>query len=76
MCRCKKPSSTGKIFLLGLLVGGVYGMLFAKKAGTELRKELQQSKTPLADFLRAGAEMDLSFLGFLRKKIKTAIQKK
>ncbi len=59
-------------FFTGLLAGGIYGMLFTKTAGPELRMKIKKSKKPCADLFIAGAEMDMSFI----KWVINAIRKK
>ncbi len=57
-----------------MILGGIYGMLFTKIAGSDLRKKLKKSKSPLRDLFIAGAEMDLNFMKWtiemIRKKFK------
>jgi hypothetical protein len=69
-CPKKRSHSCAKTaFVAGIMIGGVYGMLFAKTAGKELRTKLKKSKTPMVDFIEAGAEMDLEFVKFIREKV-------
>ncbi len=76
-CRARKSHCCGKgIFALGVIAGAVYGMLFAKTSGAELRKKLQKSKTPVQDFVEAGFEMDMEFLQTLKNRVLDAIKGK
>ena len=43
----------------GIVVGGVYGMLFAQKPGKKLRAELAKSENPLKTLLNEGKKVDL-----------------
>lgn len=79
---CKKPKISQKgisptaLLLTGVFIGGVYGMLFTKTSGKELREKLKKSETPSLDLLKAGIDMDMSFLDFVLQKTKTYLGKK
>lgn len=62
-------TSSTKIFLLGLFLGGTYGMLFADTSGKELRAKLKKSKKPFVELLKAGMNMDMNFFTWLKKFI-------
>lgn len=64
----RRPSLQVPAFALGLLAGGVYGLLYAKSSGQELRSKLKQSDTPFLDFLRAGEEANLEFIEAMKTK--------
>jgi len=81
MCRkssCCHASQKSPCFLppllVGIALGGIYGMLFAKTSGDDLRKKLRRSKTPLKDFFLAGMEMDFSFLEWVKKEIEKKLK--
>lgn len=53
-----------KVFV-GVVIGGLYGMLFAPKAGKKLRAELQKAENPLKKLFEEGMKMDKEALGTL-----------
>jgi len=53
-----------KKFLLGILLGGTYGMFFAKTTGKKLREEIAKSNTPFKTFLKEGMKVDQDFVKF------------
>jgi gas vesicle protein len=76
-CGCRKKGACPVgTFVFGLFLGGVYGMLFTKTAGEELRKKLKKSKEPCKDLFLAGAEMDLEFLKYVQEKVAEILKSK
>ena len=71
-CRCCHKG----LFALGLILGAVYGLLFAKTSGQELRNKLKKSKAPFLDFVKAGAEADLEFVEYLGEQITKCCENK
>lgn len=45
--------------IFGVLIGGLYGMLFAQKPGKKLRAELVSSQNPLKTLFNEGKKVDL-----------------
>ncbi len=76
-CSSRRSHGCGKtIFLLGIITGGIYGMLFAKTSGDELRTKLKKSKTPILDFIQAGFETDMEFVKYVGKRISESCKDK
>lgn len=78
-CKCgcrKKGACPVGMFFFGIFLGGIYGMLFTKTAGEDLRKKLKKSKEPCRELFLAGAEMDLEFLKYLQQKTTEILKSK
>ena len=77
-CQCRKTCRCCHkgLFALGLIMGAVYGLLFAKTSGQELRTKLKKSKTPFLDFVKAGAETDLEFVEYLGEQVAKCCENK
>lgn len=62
--------------LFGAALGGIYGMLFAKTAGKDLRDKLKRSETPLLDFLKSSWQADVEFFTVVKEKVRKIINGK
>ncbi|QQS59594.1 YtxH domain-containing protein [Candidatus Peregrinibacteria bacterium] len=79
---CRKTSScnhrhhrNGKILFLGFFLGTIYGMLFVKQAGTELRKKIKDSKVPCHDIIQSATQIDKPFWEWTKQHVSSFFEK-